>query len=1061
MDRNNASLQRRQKRSRLRRRRLRRQRASRVLQMETLEPRQLLASVNVDSRSDVYPVAADESGMTLQGNTDFLVQNDWLHGTKINELAGQGNDTLDFSAVDNTDLTFTIRTDGRIAITSAAGNKTLTAEGIENLIGGRRNNAFVFQQDARLKGNLTGGSGAATINELRLQRTATVDFSNVTNSLVEIVGGQVTLITKVTTQDGSSATVTGASNVTLSGANMADTFTVTAGVNTLQGNAGNDTLTGGTGTDTIEGGVGKDVLIGGPGIDVLKGGQDNDTYQFSDAWGHDTVTELPDEGTDTLDFSRVTQGLTFAMGTTAGSSDITISSADGQHNIQNITNVESIIGGTTDNRYLFTDKWLTESHDWTKEKTFVFRIAALPVIVPGSGTPAAAPAPGVELDFSNVTGDLEFEIRENGSVTVVQKVQITGSGGSTGVLRKQKVLATGVTQLVGGRGNNVYKFIGNGSLPQLLNAADQPAGKDNTLDYTLYTGEVFVNFGNLSVRSADNAVADLVVPGVVPQSGVQRITVQDALQDGDFFTLRLGGPETAFRTTRPIPRGASARDVESALEALSTVQDVQVTGDGSAASPYLVKFLSPIAGFDAIETVDVGRLSQASVVATDSNRSQKISYDATGGSFAFRYDGNVSAGDQLAFDADLADVQAALDTLLEDYTDGLTATVQPGTNGVRWQVTFPAGSTDVKALTIESALFKSAPGTPSTYVSAVKVSDGALRRDEQWEVYTSALRGNFRLQLERAGGLPQGSGPVSIDTGTLQTELLPVEGSARGVEEALEKLAGIHDVRVTGRGTDDAPYQITFVSPNVLSTIGVRRVAVVLSPDDTGIPVNDPAIIPGKSATGLGPAAVDVGGSGAPPTGTAANNRRPGAADSLPRGITRVVGGPSRSFIYGAVSSDVAIVGGTGRDVVVGRYETGQAGADYAQILSGGPSDDRVTGADLPNLLTGDDGKDLLYGGEGADSLIGGSGDDDVYGDPGNDRLEGDRGSDYLSGGLGDDQLYGGANADTVVGGPVRICWQADPVVIGTCSPMAGVRILSLTRKPDCLMSTIQPQRLH
>ncbi|MDO5609336.1 MAG: calcium-binding protein, partial [Pseudomonadota bacterium] len=69
----------------------------------------------------------------------------------------------------------------------------------------------------------------------------------------------------------------------------------------IHGGDGNDTLSGMAGNDILRGGAGNDVLDGGAGADQLFGGQGDDLYRVDDA--ADTVTELANEGTDTIESS--------------------------------------------------------------------------------------------------------------------------------------------------------------------------------------------------------------------------------------------------------------------------------------------------------------------------------------------------------------------------------------------------------------------------------------------------------------------------------------------------------------------------------------------------------------------------------------------------------------------------------------------------------------------------------------------------------------------------------------------------------------------------------------
>lgn len=57
-----------------------------------------------------------------------------------------------------------------------------------------------------------------------------------------------------------------------------DTFTGSAGIDTILGYAGNDTLNAGAGNDTLYGSVGNDTLNGGSGADKMYGGDGSDTY---------------------------------------------------------------------------------------------------------------------------------------------------------------------------------------------------------------------------------------------------------------------------------------------------------------------------------------------------------------------------------------------------------------------------------------------------------------------------------------------------------------------------------------------------------------------------------------------------------------------------------------------------------------------------------------------------------------------------------------------------------------------------------------------------------------
>jgi trimeric autotransporter adhesin len=96
--------------------------------------------------------------------------------------------------------------------------------------------------------------------------------------------------------------------LTLNGTSVVYTASDVTGFD-LRAHAGNDKLSG---PQTIQpmrlfGGDGNDTLTGGQGSDLLVGGAGNDTYVFKPATRvqTDTVVELPNQGTDTLDFSAL------------------------------------------------------------------------------------------------------------------------------------------------------------------------------------------------------------------------------------------------------------------------------------------------------------------------------------------------------------------------------------------------------------------------------------------------------------------------------------------------------------------------------------------------------------------------------------------------------------------------------------------------------------------------------------------------------------------------------------------------------------------------------------
>ena len=109
----------------------------------------------------------------------------------------------------------------------------------------------------------------------------------------------------------------------------------------LAGAEGDDTLTGGSGNDWLLGNEGVDILNGGNGIDTLVGGAGDDTYIVNST--SDTITELADEGTDTIQSS-----VTFNLGTIANIEKLTLTGSTTINGTGNILN-NTITGNTANN----------------------------------------------------------------------------------------------------------------------------------------------------------------------------------------------------------------------------------------------------------------------------------------------------------------------------------------------------------------------------------------------------------------------------------------------------------------------------------------------------------------------------------------------------------------------------------------------------------------------------------------------------------------------------------------------------------------------------------------
>ncbi len=101
-----------------------------------------------------------------KGNDTYVILPGW--GTDmIVELAGQGNDTVDFSHVSG-NLHFVFTGTG-ITVTDGSGDTLTTDANVENFIGGSGGNLFSFHGSAQVSGTVNGGTG--------LHSTGTLDYS--------------------------------------------------------------------------------------------------------------------------------------------------------------------------------------------------------------------------------------------------------------------------------------------------------------------------------------------------------------------------------------------------------------------------------------------------------------------------------------------------------------------------------------------------------------------------------------------------------------------------------------------------------------------------------------------------------------------------------------------------------------------------------------------------------------------------------------------------------------------------------------------------------------------
>ncbi|MBR1942981.1 hypothetical protein IJ843_04530, partial [bacterium] len=133
-------------------------------------------------------------------------------------------------------------------------------------------------------------------------------------------------------------------------------------------------------------------------------------------------------------------------------------------------------------------------------------------------------------------------------------------------------------------------------------------------------------------------------------------------------------------------------------------------------------------------------------------------------------------------------------------------------------------------------------------------------------------------------------------------------------------------------------------------------------------------------------------------TGTSLNDSITGGnlADSL-------LGGAGNDTLRGGAGNDT-LRGGAGNDLIYGDEDDVYAGGN--DIVYGDAGNDTIYGFYGHDKLYGGAGNDYLDGGAGNDYLDGGAGNDTLIGGAGNDTIHGGAGTNSITGGIGDDRLY-------------------------------------------------------
>jgi Ca2+-binding RTX toxin-like protein len=333
---------------------------------------------------------ADSLTFTLAGNADALD-----HVSKVESITLAGaSGSLNLVAGNTT-------TSGNLSINAGALTGSLNldasalAEGLTYIAGSHGDTVVGSTHDD----SLTGGAGADTFTMAgNLTAADTLDGGGGIDSLGFTLTGStdvlahVCLIETITLTDSGSdesltlyaANTTSSGNLSIDASGLGHCLTLdgcalTEGLTYIGGDLGDtvtgsiyaDSLTGGTGDDSMSGGAGADTIHGGGGADTLEGGDgDNTLYDDATAMhlsagsGDDTFMVSFDlaethsaaidggGGTNTLDFSLVTDATYHAeVDLSTGNGYIT-DAASATQNSYSLSNINNLVGSSGDD-YLF------------------------------------------------------------------------------------------------------------------------------------------------------------------------------------------------------------------------------------------------------------------------------------------------------------------------------------------------------------------------------------------------------------------------------------------------------------------------------------------------------------------------------------------------------------------------------------------------------------------------------------------------------------------------------------------------------------------------------------
>lgn len=919
------------------------------LSFESLEPRNLLASVSFDAGAESLVFQADAgqadevtvsetTGGSLQiqvGNGDSIV----LQG----DAAGNSDFVLSQTVVADDTLTIDVGSSviGSLSFDLLDLDDVFTATGLAGIgslsvTGGDGNDsldASALTTGVQFFGNgggdsLTGGSG----NDVLAGGGGTDIISGGdgidTNSFAGIGLG----VTATVAADGSG---------TASYGMVSESFT---GIENLTGSENDDVLTAtGAAANVLRGEGGNDVLAGGGGTDVIDGGDGIDTNSFQGI-GLGVVATVNADGTGTASYGSVSEVFAGIENLTGSENNDVLIATGAAANVLRGEGGNDVLagGGGTD---------VIDGGDGIDTNSFAgigLGVTAT-INADGTGTAAYGPVSETFTSIENLTGsDNDDILTGNDSVNVIDgglgNDTISGLGGED--------------VLFGGSGADVISG-GDGDDRIVGGFGDDELNGDAGNDSLIGGGQIEVRVTNLS--GADGSLLTPVV--VATQNGIY-----------DQFDVGSAASENIERLAEDGttgPRIAAALGSGGVGEAQATTGGPLAPGE-SRVLTFFADPTDPLTQFLSYASMVIP--SNDAFIGNDDPTELDLFDD--NGSLIRR----VGAGAFIVTGDDVYDAGTEVNDEIPENTAALAQSA-PNTgvteNGVIRQHEGFQGSERLGGDV--GNILTARPGSDFTVEGTQILSI---------EVDSAAAETGFSLELSDQP-------LVSLTTSQSSSEL---------VEEAV---AGNLYFNVHTNSFPDGEIRGQLSLQSDVTVGGIRTLILSASLDAAQEPDN----ASDSTATGEATVTIVVDGSTVTYSSTLSIDGIT-TEDLLPvSGVSSIHIHNAPAGVNGPVIVDV--VQGAGGDIngnaVNALFDTGDGNVFQEifesdnDILSGGEGDDILSGGAGDDILRGGSGDDTANGGEGNDALNGGTGNDTLVGGAGNDFFVGIGGTDSIDGGSGID----------------------------------------------------------